>query len=371
MTSRLRNLIKKLARAARSNVWILDGIEPYTGKSLRIFFAGGNQLKVYITQLAFSGVTNETSLGKLYLWNILYALWRNTHDCALAIIEGEQAHQFLYQHRGDYYVPSWIWSSVPIPLKPSSKGAKEDLRRIRKNGLTYQLSNDPGDLLDFYDNIYLPTIQARHENTAVFSSFDEITDVMSKGDNCLLLVKHEEKTVAGVIILMRDVPRLWLGGIRDSNDAYRRMGAVGATYFFPAMYLSDQGYQQMDLGRSRSFFNDGVFRYKSKWDHRLFAFDKDGLILKVLNTSDAAAGFLCSQPFACIEQGELNAAIFVDTLSDSSAESQKEIDMLSNLDGLAAVNFYSLKGQQGEIRKLKTVAGKSSLKEDGESVLAS
>ncbi|MFT5711268.1 MAG: hypothetical protein ACI8QT_001973 [Halioglobus sp.] len=366
MALQLRNFVKKLAGATRSNVWIIAGTEPYSGKPLRIFFAGGDQLKEYVTQLVFAGPTSDRSLGKLYLWNILYALWCNSHDCALAIIEGQRPHQFLYQRSRDYYIPSWIWSSVEIPLKYGSKGAKEDLRRIRKNNLSYQLSNDSGDLLDFYHNIYLPTIQARHENTAVFISYDEITDVMSQGDNCLLLVKHEEKIVAGVLILMRDVPCLWLGGIRDSSDAYRRLGAVGATYVFPAMYLSDQGYKQMGLGRSRCFFNDGVFRYKGKWNHRLVSTDKDGLILKVLNTSEAAVGFLSSQPFVCIDQGELAAAFFVDTFPDLNPKSQKEIDMLSNLDGLAAVNIYGLKGQQSEICKLGAVAGKGSLNGHGE-----
>jgi hypothetical protein len=367
MASRLRNFVTKLAGIARSSVWILEGTEPCTGKSLRVFFVGGDQLKGYVTQLVFAGATSDTSLGKLYLSSILYALWRNTHSCALAFIEGQRPHRFLYQHSGDYYIPSWIWSSVEIPLKPGSKGAKEDLRRIRKNGLTYELSNSADDLLDFYDNIYLPTIQARHETTAVLSSLEEITDVAYQGDNCLLLVKHEETTVAGVLILMRDVPRLWLGGIRDSSDAYRRMGAVGATYVFPAMYLSDLGYKQMDLGRSRCFFNDGVFRYKGKWNHRLVSVDKDGLILKALDISEAVVGFLSSQPFACIEQDELTAAFFVDTLSDLGAASQKEIDMLRNIDGLAAVDVYGLKTQTGEFRKLKTVAEKGALQGTGES----
>ena len=125
MALRLRNFVKKLAGAARSNVWILEGIEPCTGKPLRIFFAGGDQLKEYVTQLVFAGATSDKSLGRLYLWNILYALWRNTHDCALAVIEGQRPHQFLYQRSGDYYIPSWIWSSVEIPLKPGSKVPKK------------------------------------------------------------------------------------------------------------------------------------------------------------------------------------------------------------------------------------------------------
>jgi hypothetical protein len=350
----LSNLTKKLAGTARSSVYILEGTEPNTGKPLRILFAGGDQLKKYVARLVFNGTNSETSLGKLYFWNIRRLLRRNGGDCALGFIEGHRPHQLLYQKSGDYYLPSWVWSSVEIPLKPASKGAKEDLRRIRKNNLSYELSKNAEDTLDFYENIYLPTMHARHENLAVVSDFNEISRSLKERDSLLLLIKHEKTTIAGVIILMKDTPSLWLGGIRHSSDIYRRMGAVGATYFFPATYLAAQGYRQMDLGRSRCFVNDGVFRYKGKWNHHVSGFDKDGMILEILDVSDATAGFLSSQPFICVEHGELYATTFVNASSDSSEKKQREIDMLRCIHGLAAVNVYDPKVQQNKICKIGT-----------------
>jgi hypothetical protein len=132
------------------------------------------------------------------------------------------------------------------------------------------------------------------------------------------------------------------------------MRAVGATYFFPATYLAAQGYREMDLGRSRCFVNDGVFRYKSKWNHHLSGFDKDGIILKILDISDAAAGFLTSQPFACFDRGELCAITFVDASSDLGEKKQEDIDALRRIHGLDAVNVYEPKVQQNKICKIGT-----------------
>ena len=40
--------LKALGSAIRSNVWFLEGIEPNTGKVLRVIFIGGGQQKEYI-----------------------------------------------------------------------------------------------------------------------------------------------------------------------------------------------------------------------------------------------------------------------------------------------------------------------------------
>ena len=348
----LGKLVKELGSAIRSNVWFLEGSEANTGKSLRILFAGGDKQKDYIAGLVFDGACRETSAGKLYFWNILYLIHRNSNYFALAFIEGRRLHQLLYQGAKDYYIPLWLESCVELPLKATTKGAKEDLRRIRKHQLTYELSTDLEALQDFYNNMYLATIHARHEKSAVSSSFEEFSGVVSSSDNKLLLVKHGETAIAGVVLQMTAVPRLWIAGIRDSSNTYRRMGAVGATYHFPAQYLTEQGYRQMSLGRSRSFFNDGVLQYKAKWNHHLSGFDKDGMVVKMLTASDALLGFLGNQPFACVEHGELHATVFIDASNQSNERKLKEIDALRSLQGLAGVSVFSLDRKQCEFQKL-------------------
>lgn len=295
MTVPLGKQIKIIGSAVRSNVWFLEGSEPNTNKVLRVLFAGGDQQKEYIARIIFNSDCRHTWAGKLYLLQIYYRLHHNSSNYELAFIEGHRIHKFLYEGKWGFYIPLWLESVVQIPLKAPTKGAEEDLRRIRKHKLSYDLRTDVESVKDFYENMYLPTIHARHENTAISAGFEELEYGLSKLGNKLLLVRHKETAIAGVVIQMQEIPRLWVGGIRDSSNVYRRMGAVGATYHFPAQYLAERGYRQMGLGRSRSFLHDGVFRYKSKWNHRLCGFDKDGMVAKVLTATEALSGFLTNQ----------------------------------------------------------------------------
>ena len=349
----LRNNLRELAGAARSNVWVLAGTEAASGTPLRILFAGGDRQRDYWSRLAFAGDCTETPLGKVYLWQLLYLLRRNSQRCDLAVIEGRGLQRRLYQGVGDFYLPLWVDSSVELPLTPASKGAKEDLRRIRKHQLGYELTKDTQLLREFYDHMYLPTVRDRHGEQSHISRFEELARSLGRGDNQLLLVRHEGVAIAGVIIIKSAVPRLWLAGIRDSSMAYRRMGAVGATYHFPAQALAAEGFKRMDMGRSRPFFNDGVMNYKGKWNHRLDGFDSDGMVLRVLAASAAARGLLARQPFAHLQDGRLHGAVFVDDAHSPPAESAaKEVASLRALAGLAGVTVFALDAATGKPHRL-------------------
>ena len=343
--------LKALGSAIRSNVWFLEGIEPNTGKVLRVIFIGGGQQKEYIERLIYNSDCLSAWAGKLYLPQIQYLLHRNSSNSALAFIEGHRIHQFLFQGKSDFYIPLWLESFFQIPLKATTRGAKEDLRRIRKHKLTHELREDVESAEDFYENMYLPTIRARHGNTAISASFGEVESVLGRHDNKLLLIRHEATTIAGVVIQIQEMPRLWLAGIRDSSNVYRRMGAVGATYHFPAQYLSERGYREMGFGRSRSFLHDGVFRYKSKWNHRLCGFDKDGMVARVLRITEALTGFLTNQPFVSVNNGQLHANIFTRALSDLGSGYPEVIETLNPDWNLLGVSSFIIDGERCTIRK--------------------
>ena len=343
--------LKALGSAKRSNVWFLEGGEPNTGKVLRVIFIGGDQQKEYIARLIYNSDCLSTWAGKLYLLQIQYLLHRNSSNSALAFIEGHGIQQYLFQGKSDFYIPLWLESCVRIPLRATTKGAKEDLRRIRKHKLTHELTDDVESAKDFYENMYLPTIRARHGNSAISASFDELKSVLGRPDNKLLLIRHEETIIAGVVIQIQEMPRLWLAGIRDSSKVYRRMGAVGATYHFPAQYLAGRGYREMDLGRSRSFLHDGVFLYKSKWNHRLCGFDRDGMVARVLTITEALAGFLTNQAFVSVSNGQLHANVFVDASSDPGVDIPEVIETLNPERNIPGVSTFIIDGERGTIRK--------------------
>jgi hypothetical protein len=302
--------VMAVARAARSSAWVLEGRERHTDQPLKILFAGGDRQKDYFCRLAFSGNGRETYLGKLYAWQLLYRLRAKRRHFDLAVIEGKRLQRLLFQSSADFFVPLWLETIVDLPLRATNKGAKEDLRRIRKHQLTWELRQDEPALREFYDRLYLPTVLDRHGENTYISDYDELTEHILRQRGHLLFVKQGELAIAGVVILPGNPPRLWLAGIRDSSSAHRRNGAVGATYVFPARYLEQEGYSQMALGRTRGFFNDGVMQYKNKWNHVISGYDIDGVVLKLMSASPGLVGFLKNQPFASEVNGELVANLF-------------------------------------------------------------
>lgn len=335
--------LRAVAGVTRSNVWILEGEEASSKLRLKILFAGGARQKDYIARLVFAGRCNESFEGKLYLWRLLWLLHGKRHDFSAALIEGRTLHRKIFQRKGDFYLPLWVTSTIELPLTATNKSSREDMRRIRKHGLAYEVTREHADLRDFYENMYLPTISDRHGNVSFRVDFDELKRVVSKGDNQLLLIKHGAVPIAGVaIVFKQELPQLWLAGVRDSSNDFRRIGAVGATYYFPANYLFDRGYKEMGLGRTRPFYNDGVMQYKCKWRHRFTGFDRDGMVFKLLSKSAGLREFLSNQPFFCLQSGILLGTLFTDEYGVERDNTARTLAAMQSIRGLAGVDRLPL-----------------------------
>ena len=340
---RLTNNVRSVAGAVRSSGWVLEGEEPESGLPLRVLISGGHRQKDLIARVAFPGSCREISLGKVYAWQLMSLLRGSGGELDLAFIEGGRFHRRLFQSRSDFYLPLWVEGVADLPLNATTRGAKEDLRRMRKHALSCELRGDTPAIEDFYHNIYRPTVLERHGPDSHITALPELSRAIEGGDHKLLLINHDGRAIAGVVIVMTPCPRLWLGGVRDSKKEYRQMAAVGATYVFPARYLCEQGYRQMNLGRSRVFLNDGVLQYKNKWNQRICSHDPDGMILKPLSGSRSLRGFLARQPFVSIENGGLYANLF---------ETPEEKSLVGVPDGLRGTRRY-LFSENGCLEKLQ------------------
>lgn len=349
----LGEVVKGFLSVARSNVWFLEGMAEGSGGSLRVLYCGGERQKDYIARLVFGGEYQESYRGKLYFWQLLRLL-RRRQGFSLAFIEGRDSQRRLFQQAEDFYLPLWLNSRLDIPLQAKNQSAKSDLRIIRKNELYADATRDRQLLREFYDNMYLATLRARHGGEAVIHSFAEVERVVNEADNQLLMIRQGATAIAGVVIQMAEVPKLFVSGILNSDDRYRKIGVTGAIYFFPAQYLAERGFTEMDIGRSRSFLSDGIFRYKSKWHHKLSGCDPDGMIVKILDPSPALAGFLASHPFASVEAGEIRANVFLASPGDLTPARRKEIDAINSLRGLAGVDVYRLEDASSRPQPLAT-----------------
>jgi hypothetical protein len=349
-------LLNALTDTASSDVWILDGVEVSTKQPLKAMFAGSCIQKNYIANLAFDGACEELHIGKKYLQQLYYSVMRNTFDCALAIIEGDFVHRVIYQGARDFYVPIWLHGSTHIPLREVNLSLKSDIRRIRKNKLDYTITKAPDQLDDFYNNMYIPTVNARHDDRTIAMDYGQMMQMVRQGHGELLQVTKEGKPIAGMVIRTdKKIPRLWSNGIRDANTVFWKDGAIGATYQFSAQHLESLGHKEMDLWLSRSFLNDGVLQYKRKWNMSVTTHDTRGFIIKPLRMSKGLAGFFAHNPFAHHSQSGLGAGVFINGEKPCTSEDIEQFRRDYQTDGLSEFSVFQIGGADGTSPRMKRI----------------
>lgn len=290
--------------AWRQHAWLLTGQERTTGAPLRLFYAGTDKQRAFFSSLAFRDTPALTDLGDLPFWRIrrIRRSGRMPRSLGgapvdLAVVEGHAAHQWLYGRRGDYAIPVWIRTEVELPLRVANRSVAEDLRRIRKYGLGYEVTREAARVERFYQEAYLPSIEGSHGDSTVVVPWRSVSGAVERGDCELLAVTHEGRDVAGVLIRRQDPPRLWCGGVWQGDPTVRKMGAASATYWFAGQHLTEQGHRRMHMGLSRAFLRDGVLQFKAKWGHRITGCTTDRFLLRPLADTDATRAFLTANPF--------------------------------------------------------------------------
>jgi hypothetical protein len=306
--------------------WRLDGQERESGVPLSIVFAGQLENKNYFANLAFAQPPAETALGRRWLWTLLpraNGRLRDPGDVRIVQLEPDQRQRFT--GRFQFLVPCWVGGEINLQVAVAhirqSKNAKEDLRRIRRDQITYEVATIEEAFEHFHATMYLPYI------TGIFGdrAFPMTREEMASKRDCreLFLIKMRGEAVAGLIILYEGSgPRAWSLGVKDGDRAYVKAGALRALDYLLLFYLADKGHKTVNMGASRPFLKDGVLRHKRRIGMRLNYHPARGFALMPTPGSPAAKAFVASNPFIFEHNGEYVGAAL--PLSASSAISPEE-----------------------------------------------
>jgi len=353
----LKKLISSLHQIVNGVVtcdaWSVIGTEPLSGENLNIVYIGNEAEKNYIVSQSFGNNYNEIYMGRKWLWEIYNIIRKKHNDCHLLFIEGSIIHRILYMKQNDYFIPLWVNGDVNIPLPVSNKSAKEDLRKIRKNKLRFEVTNEESQFHSFYHNMYVPYVTRRHEDRTCLRKYDHLIRDFKLGLSQLLFVKKGNEAIAGQVIgFQGNQPGLGCVGLKDGNPAHLKDGAMAAAFYFSSLYLQERGYKKMSLGGSRAFLKDGVLQYKKKWNlelvrrttfntTKLFIF-KPGFIVKPLQLSQGLKGFFLRNPFIYVDKGHLYGAVFIENDELHSGINSEEYHRKYHLLGLSQLSFFSL-----------------------------
>ena len=355
-------------------VTVLHGTAPDSGLPLAFAYAGTEETaREYWGRMALAPGSGRKPLGRCLFWRIPRRIQKAWPECDFLLTEHTAPMLPSLSRKPGFRIPFWVDMEVPLPhlhRKEWKRQRKDVARRIRKNGLDYEISKDPEVFQDFLWNMHMPFITQRFEETALLPDARYLEGVFSRGG--LILIKrgtdtnHEEDTEegpeakkvtdanngtdtvgGGLFEYLPGMVRMRKVGVRDGDWEYVRQGVIGAVYYFLMMEMEEQGCGKISFGGTRPFLRDGVTSFKSSLNGRL-ASDSEApgavaLWLTLRRDSPALRDFLAENPFIYFpEPSEPRRAIFVRAESDDWREALRETLHATECPGLTGTTVFVL-----------------------------
>jgi hypothetical protein len=339
------NTLRSILRQAYPTAWLLEGKECMSQKELCIIFAGTQRQKNYFSYLAYGDFSSERALGRKWVWNILRPDAKKT-AAAIVVIETALTWPWFFSQRPGFCIPTWINGRVDLKygLEQALKtgNVKEDLRRIRKNKLQYEVRRDRKSFSDFYHGMYVPYMKRTHGNRALLHSYENLIEKIEQSE--LLLIRMGAEIVSGqVLVYQNGLVRTRELGIKDGDFRFVKAGAAAALYYFGLTYLKDRGFRTVELGGSRAFLNDGVLQFKKKWGVQLIRSQPRVFFLRPAQVTDGVKGFLSNNPFIYLGRKGLCGAIFPIEQDRAADGIFSRYQKKYSFEGLKKLNFFRLK----------------------------
>jgi hypothetical protein len=136
---------------------------------------------------------------------------------------------------------------------------------VREGRFESRITRKQSDFEYFYLRMYLPHTRKQYGREARIQSYEDFKKKhFDRGH--VLMIAEDGVDVAGALNVVEGDSLLFLsGGVLDGNDDLVKRGVQTALYVEMLKYAKGAGLQRLDLGLSRPFFSDGVFRYKRAW----------------------------------------------------------------------------------------------------------
>ena len=331
-------------RRLRMNEWLIEGTERHTHAPLTIIYTGHKPGLSFVRDLAFGQTLQQKHLGKVWFFG-RFSRQRLPLESALQFVEISETAATKRSVDNGFYIPMWINGLLDIEnsllLSKEVGNIKEDLRRIRKNKLEYEVTTDERRIADFHRNMYVPYIKNAFGPSALYHSLSALEK--SRGTIELLVIKKDENPIAGQILVHEDAGvRTREIGVKNGDRQFVKLGAMGAIYYFGLLHLQKKGYRSVSLGGSRAWLNDGVIRFKKKWGMRLEKPWPSGLLLIAPQISEGVAAFLENNPFLSITDNQLHGVIFLRSHHDIDASEIRKLCRDYLYEGMSMLDIYPL-----------------------------
>ena len=253
-----------------STIYIIEGKERYCKEPLSLLFYGDSQSVNYISQMFFKEKPEVEIIAICPFWKVNRIVMNLSRKVDLNIIKTYDFILEYFKKRGFFIIPAWVSLKIDVSrpfseiTKKFNKSAKRDVKKIKENGYTYEITTDIEKFKKFYYEIRKPYFSKRIGKKALYGSdkYNEIKIAFQNGK--LFLIKKGNEYASGFVILTSDngVSPHFRGTVQEGH---MDQGAGSALNYFLIRWANEQGYKIINFGHTRTFLNDGILRFKRKW----------------------------------------------------------------------------------------------------------
>ena len=344
---RLRPLLSQLCLP----VCMVSGVERQTGGVIRLLFVGKKTFPVFLRELFFDNVPSVEQQGRVFLCRIKTLKKRYAGRVDAVVVSCDRWYQRFLHQDGFFVFPHLVDMVLDTSeelhqlLRGLPHSAREDVKKVIRNGFSFSISSDGSQLEMFYRDMYLPTLEKRIGETDVFVPDFVFLKYLQESGYELMMISQGGKEVCGVLFQQKDDQLvLKYAGVLNGDLALIRRGALSAFYYFFIEYAKQQKVNTVNFEGVRPFFYDGLLQYKRKWgsslEHHWVLPEVYGVQI-VHVASEPLRQFFFANPFIGVERsGGFVGYVFVD--KDLSLDEKKAYEERFRLPGLQEFRFIQL-----------------------------
>jgi hypothetical protein len=341
-------------RHGRGDALLVEGTERETGRSLRTAYFGHYDNYAFVMGRLYSRYeVVEKHAGRSAF---AASRWLRRLGAGASLLFGdvELLHGLPLARKGYLRIPQWLrqkylipdrWEDVLASFRKNTR--KTDLRKVRKYGFSYRMSQSPEDFRPFYHHMYVPYLSKRFGEEVIIEPEWKVMRQCRKGR--LLHILRDERVVAAALLhqLEGRLAYVWVG-VPDDVDDDLFTGAFSAMYYFTILHGYLEGCREIDFLGSRPILSDGLFRYKRKWGTYVedSPVPRGDILLRPLSFDEPIRAFFRRCPFVVRDGTGLAGKILADDriVTARDLEAMHEQFDTPGLDGLVV---HSLAGFDG------------------------
>ncbi|MEW6271639.1 MAG: hypothetical protein AB1689_20340, partial [Thermodesulfobacteriota bacterium] len=262
--ARRLSVLRRLRYPVRRLTGAIDGIP------VRCILAMDDASAAYWRRTLFACGADEERCGDVRALDVPGAAReaRQAADLALWRLPWPLARRLGEEIVVPSHVPFWLDTARPIaaivrgpPVGRSSR--KDDVRRVRRLGLTVEVCVGAAEHERFRCELYEPYVRRRFGAAALAIPAHVFRHARRQG--WLLLLRRAGRTVAGAQLERwgRDL-RILAFGVDLTGDVPAGL-ALAACYYHAISFAVERGFRRLSLGSVRPVLTDGTQRYKRKW----------------------------------------------------------------------------------------------------------